>query len=206
MVISVIRHTGSAVRHMLLVGINHSEPPHIIPVKMNIRFPFSLPVLLSLAAALAVSPSLTHAQSQAAKLLSISKATVAGLNTPTPTVTIEGHNLDIQSTVSIGSPGGQFIPLQINAITATSIVAALPTSSPGTYSILVSSGTGTTQADFIDVTIGAVGATGPQGPTGATGAIGPEGPTGVTGAIGPQGPAGPAGPVGATGPQGPTGA
>ena len=61
---------------------------------------------------------------------------------------------------------------------------------------------------------GAMGATGPQGPTGITGATGaagtqgPAGTTGATGATGAQGPAGAAGvtgPTGATGPAGATG-
>ena len=58
---------------------------------------------------------------------------------------------------------------------------------------------------------GAMGATGPQGPTGitgATGAAGNQGPAGTTGATGAQGPAGAAGvtgPTGATGPAGATG-
>lgn len=61
---------------------------------------------------------------------------------------------------------------------------------------------------------GAMGATGPQGPTGITGATGaagtqgPAGTTGATGATGAQWPAGAAGvtgPTGATGPAGATG-
>ena len=61
---------------------------------------------------------------------------------------------------------------------------------------------------------GAMGASGPQGPTGITGAPGaagtqgPAGTTGATGATGAQGPAGAAGvtgPTGATGPAGATG-
>ena len=58
---------------------------------------------------------------------------------------------------------------------------------------------------------GAMGASGPQGPTGITGATGaagtqgPAGTTGATGATGAQGPAGAAGATGPTGANGPTG-
>src|SRR5205807_2526948 len=63
-------------------------------------------------------------------------------------------------------------------------------------------------SDTLDVTIGAVGPTGPQGaagPTGPRGATGPAGPAGVAGPAGPTGPAGVAGPTGATGPAGTAG-
>lgn len=64
----------------------------------------------------------------------------------------------------------------------------------------------------VTVSVGIIGAAGPQGPAGAAGATGAQGPQGLTGATGPAGadgpagPQGPAGATGATGPQGPAGA
>jgi Collagen triple helix repeat (20 copies) len=74
---------------------------------------------------------------------------------------------------------------------------AQPDVSPGSWNLLAQAG--------------AIGPTGPQGPTGnagATGAQGPQGPAGpvgATGATGPQGSAGAQGPAGATGSIGPMG-
>src|ERR1039457_3481973 len=68
---------------------------------------------------------------------------------------------------------------------------------PGTYDVLVTSGT-LTSGPF-GVTVGATGSAGPQGPAGPAGPGGPQGPQGPAGATGAQGSAG------SQGPQGPAG-
>lgn len=62
--------------------------------------------------------------------------------------------------------------------------------------------------EWMSMTRGPQGDTGPQGPAGIQGPIGPVGPAGKTGAVGPagiQGPQGPIGPIGLQGPKGDTG-
>src|ERR1039457_3704819 len=89
----------------------------------------------------------------------------------------------------------------------TSIKLNMPSSPspypPGTYDVLVTSGT-LTSGPF-GVTVGATGSAGPQGPAGPGGPQGPQGPTGATGAQGSAGSQGPAGSAGATGAQGSVG-
>src|SRR5579871_2133574 len=100
-----------------------------------------------------------------------------GFGTATPTVSMAGTNLAV---VSNGS---------------TQVVATVPGSfGPGSYSLSVTNASGQTAA--FSVTLGAVGAAGPQGPGGPQGPAGPQGPPG------PQGPAGSQGPPGTTGPAG----
>src|ERR1035438_9738585 len=83
----------------------------------------------------------------------------------------------------------------------TSIKLNMPSSPspypPGTYDVLVTSGT-LTSGPF-GVTVGATGSAGPQGPAGPAGPGGPQGPQGPAGATGAQGSAG------SQGPQGPAG-
>ena len=81
-----------------------------------------------------------------------------------------------------------------------------PFPSAGDYLLTVSNGSGTSQIDVWDLTIGAVGPVGATGPIGPTGPVGATGPVGSTGPVGATGPIGPTGPVGATGPAGATGA
>jgi hypothetical protein len=128
--------------------------------------------------------------------------------------------------------GSSLTPLQVVAVTNTSLTVLLPSGvQPGSYLMTVST-TNPQQTDEFWVTIGAVGPkgdtgdqgppgvqgpiglTGPAGPKGdigATGAQGPKGDTGAAGAVGPAGPAGAQGPqglkgdAGAQGPQGPIG-
>jgi len=108
-------------------------------------------------------------------------------------------------------------PLPVASFTSTEIVAMLPSHlDPATFRLEVSA----TDPDHLDrrftsepfeVTLGAVGPTGaqgpagaqgPPGPAGASGTQGPPGPQGATGAQGPAGPQGPPGPIGPTGPKG----
>jgi hypothetical protein len=131
----------------------------------------------------------------------ISRASVAGIDTPAVTMTIEGQNFGTSPKVYFGAAGGVFQQLSILQSTATLIVAALNPVDAGTYMVIVQTGMLPNQNAAIDVTIGSVGAT---GATGATGAIGPTGTTGATGAMGPTGIGSP-GPTGATGPTGPPG-
>src|ERR1022692_4338324 len=77
----------------------------------------------------------------------------------------------------------------------TSIKLNMPSSPspypPGTYDVLVTSGT-LTSGPF-GVTVGATGSAGPAGPGGPQGPQGPAGATGAQGSAGSQGPQGPAG-------------
>jgi hypothetical protein len=110
--------------------------------------------------------------------------------------------------------GNSATPLQITALTNTSLTAVLPAGTqPGSYLVVVTTSNPSSFDEF-SVTIGAVGptgavgATGPQGPVGANGAQGPQGvpgSTGPTGTQGPMGPKGDKGDTGATGVQGPQG-
>jgi hypothetical protein len=138
------------------------------------------------------------------------------LNTPNPTLAIEGNNFGADPDVYMGVSGGALAPLTVLSASNNFISAALTgaTSGPGTYLLVVSKGPAPVDTNSLSVTIGATGLAGPQGPTGATGpagaagatgATGPAGPAGATGATGPAGPAGAAGPTGATGPAGPAG-
>jgi hypothetical protein len=143
-------------------------------------------------------PSAMQSQSTSAKPPSITKTTESDLNTATPTITFEGQYFGNAPSVSMGSTAGQFVPLQVVSTTSNKVVAKLPAGvTPGTYTFLVANGLGSTQAVYVDVTIGSVGATGAQGPSGPQGPQGPKGETGATGATGPSGPQGPQGPAGA---------
>jgi len=90
------------------------------------------------------------------------------------------------------------------AVTPQTITCDLSGGTPpfpgaGDYLLTVSNGTGTSQIDVYDLTIGAVG------PVGATGPIGPVGASGPVGATGPQGPSGASGITGLEGMSCPSG-
>jgi hypothetical protein len=145
------------------------------------------------------------------KQVVITKTAVSGMDSPSPTLTIDGQNFGTSPLVFFGAPGGGFQRLSVLHSTSSMIAAGLNTVSPGTYYVVVQSGKGEGQTAGLTVTIGAVGqtgatgATGAPGPKGPAGAQGPAGPTGTTGAAGPIGPQGPAGPTGTTGTAGPIG-
>ena len=103
---------------------------------------------------------------------------------------------------------GEFIdPLVITGMTDTEITALLPESiDDGDYLLTVSNGTGQSQNDEYDLTIGAVGPQGPKGDAGADGEDGARGPAGADGEQGPQGEQGMQGPIGMTGATGADGA
>jgi hypothetical protein len=128
----------------------------------------------------------------------------------------------VRPTVVLGGT-----PLYLLSFTDTVVVASVPVAVPaGSYTLVITQGSGKDISASFDVTIGAAGpagATGPAGPAGPTGPAGPVGTAGVTGPAGLQGlagptgpagvqgltgtpgPSGPAGPQGFTGPQGPAG-
>lgn len=128
---------------------------------------------------------------------------------PPGLLTISGENFDLGGPLEVTL--GEFGTLATVSASATEIVVDLPGGIPdGDYLLTVSTGTGQSQNDEYDLTIGDVGPVGPvgiqgvdgprggQGPQGPQGATGPQGTagTGTTGGVGPQGPSGPPGPPG----------
>jgi len=127
------------------------------------------------------------------------------------TLLISGTNFGTASNPVV-KLGGVYLVVQ--RASPTSIVATVPDSlGPGSYPLWVEAFVSTPWGpqglwSYLGMTLGAVGATGPQGPkgdTGATGSVGPTGPKGDTGATGPAGPKGDTGATGSVGPTGPKG-
>jgi hypothetical protein len=113
---------------------------------------------------------------------------------------VTGHNFNNGGAVNLTLGG---TPLSVILQEENRIIAEIPADVlPGTYVLVAWSGNGSVREDSMDITIGAEGPVGPQGPQGDTG---PQGPGGAAGPAGPAGAAGPPGPRGAVGPQGPTG-
>ncbi len=108
-------------------------------------------------------------------------------------VYIEGKNFGDSPGVLLGTSEGEMHEQSVIDSSDTYIEAALTTTDPGTYLLLVYSGPARTQGFSMDLTIGAVGPQGPEGPGGPEGGQGPEGQQGP---IGPQGPVGPPGDFG----------
>ena len=65
--------------------------------------------------------------------LTISRATVSGLETASPTISIDGTHFSAAVHVSMGAAGGLFQPLNVLSVTSDQIVAQLNTAQPGTY-------------------------------------------------------------------------
>ena len=130
--------------------------------------------------------------------LTISRVTLNGLETSTPTVTIDGANFGTGAEVALGATGGLFHPLTVLFADNTQITAVVYTTEPGTYVLWVSRGHATTQNYAISLTIGVNGVAGPAGDPGPRGADGAIGPTGPEGPIGPTGLTGAAGTIGST--------
>jgi hypothetical protein len=159
-------------------------------------------VLLCLAALMAVAnPPEGH--------LNIDQVMVDDPDDPT-SITIIGSDF----LFGPGSPtvtlGWYVDPLIIDGDpTNEEIVALLPDGIlPGDYLLIVATGTGQSQSDEYDLTIGAAGPQGPQGEKGDQGDPGPagakgdQGEQGIQGEEGPPGPPGPRGPAGDKGDQG----
>jgi hypothetical protein len=106
------------------------------------------------------------------------------------TLLIEGTNFGTLPAVALAAPGGAIVPLQVLSTTSETILAALATTAPGTYLLVVVAGNGNTQQDTMSIALGAVGPSGPQGPQGPQGEKGDKGDQGVQGVQGPQGPKG----------------
>lgn len=126
-------------------------------------------------------------------------------------ITIVGEDLDFGAGPLTVMLGEYVDPLVVTSATATEIIAQLPASiTEGDYLLTVSNGTGQSQNDEYDLTIGfgPQGEQGKIGPQGEQGKLGPQGeqgkpgPQGEQGKIGPQGEQGKLGPPGPPGPQG----
>jgi len=97
------------------------------------------------------------------------------------------------------------MPVHVISASAQMMVVELPASllnEPGTYLVTVSTGSGSKQTTFFEITVGAVGPQGPRGADGAPGAKGNPGPTGATGAKGEKGDKGDPGTSGVHGDKG----
>jgi Collagen triple helix repeat (20 copies) len=94
--------------------------------------------------------------------------------------------------------------MTVHVMSASSqmMVVELPASlldQPGAYLLTVSTGSGSKQTTFFEITVGAVGPQGPRGADGASGAKGDPGPAGATGDKGDKGDKGDPGAAGAAG-------
>ena len=112
------------------------------------------------------------------------------------TLVINGYDFDFGSPLEVTLAG---VPVTITSSSGVSITAIVPNSQfgAGDYLLTVSTGTGQSQNDEYDLTIGAVG---PAGPAGADGVDGADGAPGLPGADSTV--AGPVGPTGADGKDG----
>jgi hypothetical protein len=134
-----------------------------------------------------------------ASQLKIQKVSV---NFATATITINGENISLAApTVTLGAEAiSQFCAVVETPRRIVCNLSGQGIPPAGDYLLVVSQGSGQTQNDEYDLTIGAVGPQGLQGPPG------PQGPQGLQGPPGPQGPQGPQGVQGLQGPQGLQGA
>jgi hypothetical protein len=127
-------------------------------------------------------------------------AVITSAGADASTLTVNGSNFGASPTVTLGGTA-----LVVTSASASQVKASLPAGiNPGSYLLIVTSGTVLTTAVF-EVTIGSIGSQGPQGVKGDKGDVGPPGPVGPRGDVGPQGPPGPPGPKGDPGLQGPKG-
>jgi hypothetical protein len=117
--------------------------------------------------------------------------TEVAIDNDSHTITITGTDLDFGPgplSVTLGEIGEISGLCLASAPTSTTIVCVFPLTGglppARDYLLTVSRGTGQSQNDEYDLTIGAVG---PQGEVGEQGETGPEGPKGDTGAQGIQG-------------------
>ena len=104
----------------------------------------------------------------------------------TATLLVEGANFGSEPVVLLGDAGGSFTEQPVILSSDTAIQAALTTTAPATYLLLVRSGPAATQVYATDLTLGAVGPPGPAGPPGPPGPPGPQGDQGDPGPPGPS--------------------
>ena len=159
-----------------------------------------------LACLLSLAPSIAWTQKVSAVTPTI---TAAVISVDGSTLFVEGSGFGRAPTVTLG---GFFLGGVSVSLTGTQLVAAMPGLPPGSYRLVVDAGPGSSRSWAFEITLGAQGAPGPEGPPGepgppgAEGPPGPEGPQGDPGTIGPQGEKGDPGAVGPEGPQGLQGA
>ena len=163
-------------------------------------------VLLLTIAALLSSLGMTVSAAPPGGHLNISQVLVDDPNDPT-SITIVGTDFLFGPDAPIVTLGEYVDPLDIvGDPTNEEIVALLPESIiAGDYLLTVATGTGQSQNDEYDLTIGAVGPKGPQGEQGPEGPQGAPGEKGDKGDPGAQGEQGIQGLQGETGPPGPKG-
>lgn len=142
-----------------------------------------------------------------------SSATAQRANGQPPHLTVSAAAFDAATErlsvhgVNFGTPTGTVtlngFPLPVVSWSDTEIVALLSDETPaGSYLLTVSRGPAATQSDAFSMTIGEVGAQGPQGEPGPPGDPGPTGDPGPQGEPGPRGDPGEKGETGAAGAQG----
>lgn len=100
---------------------------------------------------------------------------------------IAGSKFGRDPEVLLGQRGGGLLELEVLASGRRAIVAALPELDPGTYLLIVRSGSDPAQIAAMDVAVGTQGPKGDPGPPGETGPAGPSGPPGPPGSAGPPG-------------------
>jgi hypothetical protein len=139
--------------------------------------------------------------------------TLADLEATPPTLLVLGRNFGARPALWLGGPQGELQRLEVLSATATSVLAHLTATEPGTYLLVVATGRGEARRHVsVDVAVGAAGAPGPPGPKGEPGQKGEKGDMvevtvqSLQGQPGPPGPPGSAGPPGLPGAPGPPGA
>jgi hypothetical protein len=114
----------------------------------------------------------------------------AWVDLDTNELVINGVNFDNGNLleVTLGDVPLTVVPSADPSLAATEIRAAMPAIfSPGTYTVLITSGGGSIRYDQIDITVGNTGPRGPEGPPGPKGDRGAAGAKGDTGEQGPRG-------------------
>ncbi len=168
--------------------------------------PLKTLLLMATVVATLGTTSLTFAAKSATQIIGAATDVDAG------SLYLRGEGFGTTPAVIMSDLGtGDFVNVTVGATTDSEIMATLPVVTSGHYRVVVSTGNGQNDSDYIDITLGTVGPQGPAGPqgpqgeTGIQGPVGPVGPQGIQGETGPIGPVGPNGPQGIPGPQGPTG-
>lgn len=109
---------------------------------------------------------------------------------PNALLHIDGSEFTTETNVFLGFTAGTYEQLAVISVSPTEIVAALSSTAPGTYVLVVENRNKTVS---VEVTLGTVGPRGEPGPPGEPGAQGERGPQGEPGADGADGARGPRG-------------